>query len=472
MRWSPEEVAAITGGVLLQRGDRTIHTAFIDSRQPVPDGLFVPIVAARDGHEFLPAAIRGGAAAALLGQGRRVPSQPVEPGCSPPASLIQVDDPLRALQALAADARARCSGPVVAISGSNGKTTTRAMVAAVLGVGYRPLLCTSGNLNNHLGVPLTMTGDPCDPQAMVIELGMSAPGENDQLAALVRPTHALITSIALEHLEFMGSIEAIAAAEAEPLAHIVDNGALIYPADEPLLAPHIPTGDGAEHPRLRSFGGGDGAWVRVVGVELGQRTTAILEVGLAGGSCERVSPRLQVFGAHNARNAAAALAVGLDLGLPLAAMCLALEEVEPVGDRGRLLRVGGHSMIADCYNANPGSVAVALQSLAGLRQQTPGALVAVLGDMLELGRSEFKLHAEVGELVARLGIDVLITVGTRARQMAEAAARGGVEATAFTADAAPEAIAARVRQALGDQDGAVLFKGSRGMRLERVIEAF
>ncbi len=471
MRWSPEEVAAITGGVLLQRADRTIHTAFIDSRKPLADGLFVPIVAARDGHEFVPAAIRGGAAAALIGRGRHSPLPPSEPGSPPAASIIQVDDPLRALQALAADARGRCTGPVVAISGSNGKTTTRAMVAAVLGVGYRPLLCTRGNLNNHLGVPLTMTDDPCDPQAMVIELGMSAPGENDQLAALVRPTHAVITSIALEHLEFMGSIEAIAAAEAEPVAHIVDGGALIYPADEPLLVPHIPTGAAAKRLSLRSFGGGPGACVRVIGVELGERTKAILEVALAGGARERVTPRLQVFGAHNARNAAAALAVGVDLGLPLAAMCSALEEVHPVGDRGRLIRAGGHSIIADCYNANPGSVAVALQSLAGLRGRVPGALVGVLGDMLELGESELKLHADVGRAVVELGIDVLITVGSRARQMAAEAARGGVEVTAFAADADPQAIAARVRHALGRRSGAVLFKGSRGMRLERVMAA-
>ena len=472
MRWSPEEVAAITGGVLLQRADRTIHTAFIDSRRPLTDGLFVPIVAARDGHEFVLAAIRGGAAAALIGRGRISPLSSSESGSTPAASIIQVDDPQRALQALAADARGRCPGPVVAISGSNGKTTTRAMVAAVLGVGYRPLLCTQGNLNNHLGVPLTMTADPCDPQAMVIELGMSAPGENDQLAALVRPTHAVITSIALEHLEFMGSIEAIAAAEAEPIAHVVDGGALVVPADEPLLAAHIPVGAAAKGLNVRSFGGGPGACVRVVGVELGERTTATLEVALANGGRERITPRLQVFGAHNARNAAAALAVGVDLGLPLAAMGSALEEVRPVGDRGRLLRVGGHLVIADCYNANPGSVAVALQSLADLRGRIEGALVGVLGDMLELGEREFELHAEVGRWVAELGIDVLITVGLRARQIAAEAARRGVEVTAFAADADPRAIAERVSQALGSRCGAVLFKGSRGMRLERVLEAF
>jgi len=467
MRWSPEQVAAITGGVLRQRGDQPIHSAFIDSRRPLSGGLFVPIVAARDGHAFIPAAIAAGAGGVLLGRGRASPSSALE-GEGPRTSVIEVEDPLRALEALALDVRARCSGPVVAISGSNGKTTTRAMVAAVLGVAYRPLLCTRGNLNNHLGVPLTLVSGPEDPQAMVLELGMSAPGENDHLAALCRPTHALITSIALEHLEFMGSIEAIAAAEAEPIARLVPGGALIYPEDEPLLASHLPSAESGL--RRCPFGGGEGAQVRVVGVELGERTTAILDVALAGGGHQRLRPRLQVFGAHNARNAAAAVAVGLDLDIPLSAMSEALESVEPVGDRGRLLRAGEHSLIADCYNANPGSVAVALRSLAGLRGQVSGALVAVLGDMLELGPTELQLHAEVGELVAELGIDALVTVGPRAREMAVTAARGGVAATAFAADVEPEAIAAMTAQLLGKSPGAVLFKGSRGVRLERVLE--
>ncbi|MEZ4383770.1 MAG: UDP-N-acetylmuramoyl-tripeptide--D-alanyl-D-alanine ligase [Nannocystaceae bacterium] len=465
MRWSPEQVAAITGGVLRQRADRDIHTAFIDSRAPAEGGLFVPIVAARDGHDFIPAALAAGAAAALVGRGR-----PLPPGAeSTQASLIEVDDTLRALEALARDARDRCPGPVIAISGSNGKTTTRAMIAAVLGVSDRRLLCTRGNLNNHLGVPLTMVGDPDEPRSMVIELGMSAPGENDHLAAIVRPTHAVITSIALEHLEFMGSIEAIAAAEAEPIGRVVDGGALIYPDDEPLLAPHLPQGD--DGPSLRPFGVGPAATVRIVGVELGERTEAILEVALAGGGHERVRPRLQVFGAHNARNAAAALAVGVDLGLPLAAMVEALESVAPVGDRGRLLQAGPHRVIADCYNANPGSVAAALGSLAGLRGQVEGPLVAVLGDMLELGPTEGELHAEVGRLAAQLGIDAVIAVGERARAIAKAAASGGIAATAFAADAEPRAVAAMTRQLLGDRGGAALLKGSRGIRLERVVDA-
>ncbi|MCA9695160.1 MAG: UDP-N-acetylmuramoyl-tripeptide--D-alanyl-D-alanine ligase, partial [Myxococcales bacterium] len=206
MRWSPQALARITGGALVRDAGREVAGAFLDSRTPIPGGLFVPIVAARDGHDFIPAAIASGAAATLIARGRPRPDDPR-------VSVIEVDDPLTALERLAADARARCDGPVVAITGSNGKTTTRAMIAAVLEVGFAPVLATQGNFNNHLGVPLTLVRElegGAAPRAMVIELGMSAPGEVDALAALVRPTCAVITSVALEHLEFMGSLDAIA----------------------------------------------------------------------------------------------------------------------------------------------------------------------------------------------------------------------------------------------------------------------
>ncbi|MEZ4454529.1 MAG: UDP-N-acetylmuramoyl-tripeptide--D-alanyl-D-alanine ligase [Nannocystaceae bacterium] len=461
MRWTPEALAAITGGALRQRVDRPIHTAFFDSRQPVQDGLFVPIVAARDGHEFIPSAIAGGASAVLQGRGR-----PLHPG----ASVVEVDDPLRALEALAVDARERCPGPVVAITGSNGKTTTRAMITAVIGAAGGRILSTRGNLNNHLGVPLTMVGDPDEPTSMVIELGMSAPGENDHLAALVRPTHAVITSVALEHLEFMGSLAAIARAEAEPIAHIQPGGALLIPGDEPLLLEQVPAID---PPLVHTFAAGDDPLVAVVGVELGERTVATLEVRDPEGGRQRVTVRLQAFGAHNARNAAAALAVGVDLGLDMQAMIAALEATAPVGDRGRVLSIGGRRVIADCYNANPGSMAAALRSLAGLRggvDGRSGRLVAVLGDMLELGPDEDALHQEIGALCAELELDAVITVGPRVRHLGAAAAAGGIEVAGFDREADPAAIAAAARE-LSGAGAAILVKGSRGIRLERVIEA-
>ncbi|MEM7154484.1 MAG: UDP-N-acetylmuramoyl-tripeptide--D-alanyl-D-alanine ligase [Myxococcota bacterium] len=454
MRWSPQSLAEHAQGRLRQAGATEIAGAFIDSRTPVAGALFVPIVAARDGHDFIPNAIEGGAAAVLMAPGRPLPGGD--------ATVVEVDDTLAALTRLGARSRDATNGPVVSITGSNGKTTTRAMVAAVLGSAIPSVLCTRGNLNNHLGVPLTLLDTPHDPGAMVIELGMSAPGENDHLASIVRPSVAVITSIALEHLEFMGTIEAIAAAEAEVVPHVGTDGVVVVPGDEPLLRPHLPTGDG---PTVLRFGPDDSADVQVLGVQQSERTEATLRV--PGG--EQVTVRLRLFGAHNARNAAAALAVGCHLGLPLAPMIEALEAVEPVGDRGRVLHHGSHLVIADCYNSNPGSVEVALTALTSLDGRRPGPRIAVLGDMLELGPREAELHADVGRRCAELKIDTLLTYGPRSEHTATAAQQAGVTARHFGEDV--DALTRALAEALhGAEPGAVLIKGSRGMRLERVVE--
>ncbi len=459
VKWSPEALGEVLsrrcGGSVVRAGTAQIAKAFIDSRNPVQGALFVPIVARRDGHDFIPHAIEGGAAAVLIRKDKTPPEGDL--------TVIQVPDTLAALTELAREAREVISGPVVAITGSNGKTTTRALVEAVLRSAHGEVLCTHGNLNNHLGVPLTLLDEPHAPDAAVIELGMSAPGENDHLAGIVRPTVGIITSIAIEHLEFLGTLQAIAAAEAEVMAHVAEGGALVVPVDEPLIENQIPEG---YRPRVLRVGPEHGADVQVVSVEVAERTRVKL---LVGG--EPVDVALQLFGAHNARNAASALAVAMHLGLPLAPAVEAIEAVEPVGDRGRVLPFGAHLLVADCYNANPGSMEAALHSLQLLSEHRDGPLVAVLGDMLELGPSENELHAEVGTLAADLRIDAVVGFGPRSAHLVEAAKKGGVGATLHVEDDVAAA-AAFVRTALGDAEpGAALFKGSRGMRLERVIEA-
>jgi UDP-N-acetylmuramoyl-tripeptide--D-alanyl-D-alanine ligase len=468
MRWSPETLARASGGRLLQAGERPIATAFIDSREPRVDALFVPIVAARDGHDFIAAAAAGGASAALLAKGRAAPAETAA------MTLVEVDDTLEALGRLARDAREQISGPVVAITGSNGKTTTRAFVEATLTTGFERVLCTRGNLNNHLGVPLSLLAEPHSPSAAVLELGMSAPGENDRLARLVCPTVHVITSIALEHLEFMGSLEAIAAAEAEPVAHLRAGpggvaAAVVVPADEPLLLPHLPgPQSGIRVLRVGPDRGVEPPDVAIVEVEVGVRTR--IRLRLRGG--EQLTVRLATFGAHNARNAASAVAVGEHLGLPLGPIAEALEAVEPVGDRGRLHEFGPHLVIADCYNANPGSMRVALDSLARLRSQRAGLLVAVLGDMLELGPTAASLHREIGAEVARLGLDAVLGFGPLAVEIVEVAREAGVAASHVSgADGSVDEAVAWVRRQLSPSapPGAVLFKGSRGLRLERIV---
>jgi UDP-N-acetylmuramoyl-tripeptide--D-alanyl-D-alanine ligase len=360
----------------------------------------------------------------------------------------------------------------VAITGSNGKTTTRAFVEAALATAFDPVLCTRGNFNNHLGVPLTLVDEPHEPAAAVLELGMSAPGENDHLARVVAPTVHIITSIALEHLEFMGSLAAIAAAEAEPIAHLRAGAdgrppALIVPSDEPSLLPHLPQPEqGVRVLRVGPERGGDALDVAITEVEVGVRTRVLLRLR----SGDSLQIRLATFGAHNARNAASAVATAVHLGLPLAPLVEALEAVDPVGDRGRLRELGPHLLIADCYNANPGSMLAALASLAMLRTARPGRLIAVLGDMLELGPTQAQLHREIGARAAELGLDGVLGFGPCAAAIVEGARAGGIPAVHVDNDEAGlERAAAWVREQLGDRPGAALFKASRGIRLERVV---
>ncbi|PRP96482.1 UDP-N-acetylmuramoyl-tripeptide--D-alanyl-D-alanine ligase [Enhygromyxa salina] len=471
MRWTPQTLADAAGGRLLRAGDRPIAAAFIDSRAPRADALFVPVMAARDGHDFIAAAAQAGASATLLKAGRSLP-----PGAER-LTVVEVDDTLAGLSSLGRHARDQIYGPVVAITGSNGKTTTRALVEAALATRFAPVTCTRGNLNNHLGVPLTLVDEPHAAAAAVLELGMSAPGENDHLARIVRPSVHVISSIALEHLEFMGSLENIAAAEAEPIPHLRPGAdghppALVVPADEPSLRAHLPPPESGV--RVLRVGPGAGADelldVAITEVEVGVRTRAVLQLR----SGERLELRLASFGAHNARNAASAVAVAVHLGLPLAPLVDALEAVAPVGDRGRLQQLGPHLLIADCYNANPGSMIAALDSLARLRATRPGPLLAILGDMLELGPAQAQLHREIGAHAAQLGVDAVLGFGPLAQEIVAAADAAGVAATHVSGEAGSvEAAVAWIRAQLGETNdpGAVLFKGSRGMRLERIVAA-
>ncbi len=451
MQWTPDALARDAGGTLIRSTDRPVQGVFIDSRTPLVGGLFVPIVAARDGHDFIEAAVSGGAVATLVQRGHAVP-----PGSF---SVIEVADTLEALTRLATARCAAFEGPVVTISGSNGKTTTRAMIAGVLDASLQTVLCTRGNLNNHLGVPLTVLGEPHAPDAMVVELGMSAPGENDALAAIAQPQIHVITSVALEHLEFMKSIEAIAAAEAEPVARVRPGGCIVVPRDEALLRPHLERAS----VDVITFGDTPDCDVQILSVSVGARTRASVRVGPHA----PVELDLPLFGAHNARNAAAALAVAHRLGLSLEASVEALSSVRPVGDRGRVVEWGEHMLIADCYNANPGSVEVALNSLA--RLSCKGPKVAVLADMLELGPTQDELHADAGALAARLGIDAVLGFGPLSRHAVVAAREGGVRAEHFESI---EALAQALRTTLeGADPGAALLKGSRGMKLERTLAA-
>ena len=461
MEWSPGELAVVARGDLVRDGGSKISSAFIDSRAPIVGGLFVPIIAARDGHDFVPDAVAGGARAVLIDRAHEIPALDAS------VSVVRVADTQRALDDLATAARGRVRGPVVAITGSNGKTTTRAYIQAVLESHYDQVLCTSGNLNNHLGVPLTLLGTPHAPDAMVLELGMSAPGENAHLSKIVSPDVGVITSVGVEHFEFFESVEAIADAEFEVASYIRESGSLIVPCDDALLAKRAPRRACAG---LIRVGPCEDANVRIerawIDEQASPRTQA--SVLLSGGRAHQVE--LRAFGLHNARNAAAALGVAEALGIPLEPAIERLAAVEPVGDRGRVFRCGEHLVVADCYNANPSSMGAALSSFVALRGCCDGPLVAVLGDMLEMGDDAPQFHRALGAEVADHGLDALVGVGSEAGHAVSEASARGVNARGFD-PADVEAIVAATVEALNVREGgAVLFKASRGIRLERAVE--
>jgi UDP-N-acetylmuramoyl-tripeptide--D-alanyl-D-alanine ligase len=428
--WSPDRVAQAAGGRLIAPAPRGggPTRAVIDSRAAGPGDLFVGLAGDNvDGGRFAPQALAAGAWGVLVALGHANAAR-----CAPPGVLIAADDPLAALQRLATAWRRELACPVVGVTGSVGKTSTKDILAAMLAQRLR-VAANRENLNTEIGLPLTVLEAPADTQALVLEMGMRGPGQIAELAAIAEPDVGLITSVAPVHLELMGSIEAIAAAKAELIAGLRPAGTAIVPAGETLLDVHRrddlttvtfgPGGDVEELP--------DGLELRVGG--------------------ETVSS------AHMRRNALAALAAARALGVePAGALAVELSSF-----RGQRIELRGDIVVVnDCYNANPMSMRAALDDLAA---SASGRRVAVLGDMLELGPAEATFHAEVGAHARAAGVDVLVTVGPRAAHMAE----GFGEVVALP-DAAAAAHALRALLQPGDT---VLVKASRGVGLEVVTRA-
>jgi UDP-N-acetylmuramoyl-tripeptide--D-alanyl-D-alanine ligase len=353
---------------------------------------------------------------------------------------------------------------VVGVTGSNGKTTTKELLAAILetAASQDAVLATTGNLNNSLGVPLTLLRLHAGHRFAVVEMGMSAPGEIATLCGIVTPDVGVITGIAPAHLEHLGSLEAIARAKGELFAALPEGGVAIYPDDQPLLAAEAARLPAAQR---RTFGTGADATVRIAAVML--RATAGLSLDLVvGGATIRCD--LPLPGPHNARNAAAAAAAAAALGVKPADIAAGLARGRTAAHRSTIVEVGGRHVIDDCYNANPASTRAGLEMLASLRPPGRTAL-AVLGDMLELGPTSAELHFEVGRDAARLGIDHVVAVGVLAQQILRGAWRGGMDPQRLAPAADPAAAARQIHERTSPDDW-VLVKASRGMRLERVLE--
>ena len=425
--------------------DRRISGWSIDSRTLAAGDLFFALRGPNhDGHEYVAAALNQGAAGAVVERG-----QPGSP------QLLVVADTLAALQKLAAWARCRWGGRVVAVTGSAGKTTTKDVIARLLSVELAAGR-TIGNLNNHFGVPLSILRLPDDCRVAVLEMGMNHAGEIRDLARIARPHVGVVTNAGYAHVEAFGSIEGVALAKRELIEELPGDGVAVLNADDPLVAAFAKI----YHGRVVTFGLGETADVRAENVDAGASSVRFRYRGLAFES--------PLAGRHGLSNVLAGLAVAEVFGIRPARLVDAVRTLEPEEMRGERLEHKGVVIWNDCYNSNPEAV----RAMIDVLRTTPARRrVAVLGEMLELGRSTEPLHRDIGRFVATQGIDVLIGIRGAARFMVDEAVGAGLSDSAAYFFDDPAAAGDFLRRFLREGD-AVLFKGSRGVRVEQALERF
>jgi UDP-N-acetylmuramoyl-tripeptide--D-alanyl-D-alanine ligase len=446
------DIVRATQGALVG-GDLGVPVAgvSIDTRTLAVGEVFFAIVGHdRDGHAFLDDAAARGAACLV------VSSLPDDLRGSTP--VVLVEDTTRALGFLAAYHRARFSLPVAAVTGSNGKTTTKEMMASVLGA-LGPVLKPESSFNNQWGLPLTLFRLGPEHRAAALELGANQPGEIAALARICRPTVGIVTVVASAHTEFFGSLDGVQAEKSALVHAIPPEGAVVLNADDVrVLAMREQAAA-----RVLTYGTSAAADIRAVGPAV--ETAEGVRFALAMGGQER-AVRLAFAGRHNVVNALAAAGAGRALGLGLDQIAAGLEAARPAKGRCVWRRSGGITILDDTYNANPSSLAAALDTLAA--GAGSARRVVVLGDMLELGAGAEAAHREAGRAIAAAGVAELIGVGRHARTAVEAARASGLAESHHTATFEDTVVLLLKRLVPGD---ALLVKGSRGMRMEQVVDA-
>ena len=467
-----EHIAAVCGGTYIgNEADKTreIQGAVIDSRLVEKDYLFIPVRGEKvDGHSFIPSVFEKGALAVLSEEKLESPEGP----------YIRVENTLDAMKKIAADYRRGLDIKVVGITGSVGKTSTKEMIASVLAQKYN-VLKTEGNLNNEIGLPLTIFKIREEHQVAVLEMGISEFGEMDRLSTMANPDICVITNIGLCHLENLITRDGILKAKTESFAHLTPDGIAVLNGDDDKLCDKK-----AVNGKPAVFYGIEKA-AKVAETEEGQKTLAektvyatnVEAVGLTGtkaaihypsretGGEVTMEVTIPIAGEHNVYNALAATAVGLSLGLSLDQISSGILKAKTIGGRTNLLNTGSMTVIDDCYNANPVSMKASIDVLA----TAEGRKIAVLGDMGELGENEKKLHYEVGEYLAKKEIDVLFCAGELSEEIAKAAQKESKTCEVYyfkTRDALLEQLLPFLKT--GDT---VLVKASHFMEYPKIVKS-
>lgn len=449
-----DEIARAVGGhIIYGSSDTLVEAVSTDTRRIGSGDLFVPIIGERfDGHSYIGEAFGKGASASLTAK---------DGDWSPVGTVIRVDDTLSALGALAAHYREKFRIPFVGITGSVGKTSTKDMVAGVLGQQLN-VLKTEGNFNNEIGLPLTMFRLDSFHQAGVIEMGMSGFGEISRLTAIVKPSIAMITNIGMSHIEKLGSRQNILKAKLEILDGLDKNGLMVLNGDDHLLL-GIKDLTGF---RTVYYGMEEGSEYYASNVMSAGENGVHFDITISG---TEYNVHIPVPGRHNVYNALAAIAAGIELNIPVKKIIDGISQFKPGEMRLNIINAGGIRIINDAYNASPKSMEAALDVLKDI-SGSGGRKIAVLGDMLEMGEWASKAHEDVGRYAASRGITRLITVGEYGRKIADGAFKEGMSSASISSFKSNSETITYLREFLENGD-VVLVKGSRGMEMEQIADA-
>lgn len=444
------EICNATQGVLIkQAANMKFNGVATDTRRIRPGDLFIALKGERfDGHDFIIQAIQNGAAGVIM-------SRTDDLIISDNIAVIKVDDTLKALQRLASFHRQRYNIPIVAVTGSNGKTTTKDMIAAVLANRFT-VLKTEANFNNEIGLPLTLLNLSSIHDVGIVEMGMRGLGQIKELADIALPNVGVVTNVGETHIELLGSIENIARAKAELAECLPKDGMVILNGDNE----HVRAMGGKTPARILFYGLEEDCDVQ--GIDINTTATS-MTVGIKYlGQVTKLF--IPTVGKHNVYNALAAVSVGLGLGMSIDEIGEGLKHFVASGMRLAIQTKGNYTVINDAYNASPLSMTAAVDTLVEIAS---GRKVVVLGDMLELGHVAIEAHQRIGRKLGQSGIDVVVTVGDLASFIAKEAGRSGSGVSLACKNHEEAANALKQYLMPGDT---ILIKGSRGMKMEQILD--